>query len=184
MKLSSVSSALLLLVLSGIAAAQTQKTIAIPVPVTVQNTASNPVPIIGSVVVTNQTPPVPQVAAIPFQAAGTCNLTNLTVTCNVYTVPVGKRALIEYVSIAVNSNVGSVITGAEYRHSLQTTLGGSTIRHRLAPYTVGGSIDPGTGQLVRINAGSGTTVVGFIATNSTYVADLVFGISGTLVDAP
>lgn len=183
MKTSVVSSAWLLLTFGGIAAAQTAKTVSLPVPVTVQNTAANPVPITGSVVVSNQTS---QPTAVPFQAAGICNLGtgSYVTTCNVYVVPVGKRAVVEYVSLAVNSNVGSVIEGAEYRPTLDTTLGGSTIHHQLQPYKVGGSIDPGSGQLVRLNADPGSTVVGRIATNYNYAAALVFSISGTLVDAP
>src|SRR5262245_17216943 len=64
-------------------------------PVTVQNTSAHPVPITGTVVVTSQ--PSQQTSA--FQATGLCTLGSggfiFTNSCNIYVVPLGKRAVIE-----------------------------------------------------------------------------------------
>ena len=65
-----------------------------------------------------------------------------------------------------------------------TTLDGSQIRHRLEPYTVGDSIEPGTGQVVRLYAGPGTMVRARVATNFVMARTVTFAISGTLSDVP
>ena len=91
--------------------------------VTVVNTETDPVPVTGSVQVTNQ-PSQPQ--ASPFQASGNCVKAenDLAQSCDVTPSPMASTWSSGYVSIGLN-NVTSSADGAEYRTSLMTTLDGS-----------------------------------------------------------
>lgn len=147
-------------------------------PVTVVNTRSNPVPVTGSVEVTNR-------PAQPFQASGDCVLADgeKFVSCDVFEIPDGKSAVIEYVSIGLSDYFAPLDT--EYRPSLLTTLNGTEIRHRFEPYKQSNwYMEPGTGQLVRLYAGPGTTVRARITTNFDAPRTITFAISGTLSDVP
>ena len=148
-------------------------------PVTVQNTSANPVPVRGSVIVTNQA------ASTPFQASQACEVARNSTTCNLYTVPAGKRAVIEYFSFSHGSR-GADIPGFDMRGALFTTVSGITNRSFIHPLVIMGPSEGGTGQVVRLYADPGTTVEARVIAGSARELsfDTLFCISGVLVDVP
>lgn len=146
-------------------------------PVTVQNTSANPVPVRGAVVVTNQP------TSTPFQTSRACEVVQVSVQCDLYTVPAGKRAVIEYFSFSHGAR-GADVPGFDMRPALFTTVSGTTIRSFIQPLVVMGPSEGGTGQVVRLYADPGTTVVGRVVAGSALGFDALFSISGVLEDVP
>jgi hypothetical protein len=147
------------------------------VPVTVYNTSANPIPIAGTVVVRNQP------TSTPFQASRACVVVQVSVQCDLYTVPAGKRAVIEYFSFSHGAR-GADVPGFDMRPALFTTVSGTTIRSFIQPLVVMGPSEGGTGQVVRLYADPGTTVVARVIAGSVAGFDALFSISGVLVDVP
>lgn len=146
-------------------------------PVTVYNTSANPVPVTGAVVVKSQP------ASTPFQASRVCEVVQVSVQCDLYTVPAGKRALIEYFSFSHGAR-GADVPGFDMRPALFTTVSGVTIRSFIQPLVVMGPSEGGTGQAVRLYADPGTTVVARVIAGRAVGFDALFSISGVLVDVP
>jgi hypothetical protein len=189
--------------------------------VNVVNTPANPVPVTGSVSVTGAvtgtvtgtvglTPGTSVLidntvgdpvrvrnvndAIQPVQASSSCLTTALGCLPTIYTVPAGKRLVIEYASMDL-----CVLPGQSATLSIATTVGGQAAFHYLngtPPAAAPGTISIGcnsptpssevaTGQQVKIYADAGTGVVVTGSRNSTVgSASFHFSISGYLVDVP
>jgi len=189
------------------------------VAVDVVNTPANPVPVTGSVTGTVELAPDASVlidntvadpvrvrsvndAIQPVQASASCSANPGVLGCapaDFYTVPAGKRLVIEYVSMST-----CTLIGGSAQLSITTTVGGGSATHfvNTAPPATG----PGTtafacnfpgassttavGQQVRLYADAGTIVFveGDRANNSigqiSGVESFAFSISGYLVDVP
>ena len=134
----------------------------------------------------------------PVQASGGCSSTSGTVGCvpasTFYTVPAGKRLVIEYASLDA-----CILPGQSAELSIFTTAGGVFARHaaNIAPAAAGPgatnfSCNPpsassitAVGQQVRLYADAGTFVAVEADRNSaTGTALFFFSISGYLVDVP
>jgi hypothetical protein len=119
----------------------------------------------------------------PINAGTECNLLE-GCTAFIFTVPSGKRLVIEYVSIDADMPVGQVTL-----FSIETTAGGKQLIHRLpqTPPAVkfGGEGRANMGQQVRLYADPGTRVV-VNGIRNELVGGWVynFTLSGYLVDAP
>jgi hypothetical protein len=121
----------------------------------------------------------------PVQAGKTCSADNV-VGCqaNIYTVPQGKRLIIEFASMDANINVGQVA-----QLEVQTTVGGELVVHRF-PTTqpavaFSGQGSATLGQQVRLYAEAGDIVIlSGIRNITTGPALFRFTISGHLVDVP
>jgi hypothetical protein len=119
----------------------------------------------------------------PVQASAICEANNV-IGCLplIYTVPAGKRLVIEFASMDASLPVGQAAQLA-----IQTTVGGETVTHHLplTPPAVSfqGQGAAASGQQVRLyaDAGTGVTVDGTrnIATGTAFFN---FSISGYLVD--
>ncbi len=130
----------------------------------------------------------------PIQARSSCLVNALGCLPTIYTVPAGKRLVIEYASMNV-----CVLPGQSATLSIATTVGGQSVFHYLngtppaaGPGTASIGCNSGlpssevaTGQQVKIYADPGTFVVLTGSRNSTVgSANFQFSISGYLVDVP
>ncbi|HVF87004.1 MAG TPA: hypothetical protein VM866_05410 [Pyrinomonadaceae bacterium] len=158
-------------------------------PVKVVNTPAEPVPVAGTVNVGNgRGNPLPvrdvdNPARQPVHSGGFCGGNGCQTT--LYTVPAGKRFVIEYVSMFAEMPVGEV---AFCR--LDTFIEGRLVRHRLSMTAPAAAFDinPGAslGQQVRLYADAGTTVTAVGSYSGTVGVDggFTFSVSGYLVDVP
>lgn len=189
--------------------------------VNVVNTPANPVPVTGSVSVTGAvtgtvtgtvglTPgtsvlvgnPVTNPVRVrnvndaiqPVQAQASCLITTLGCLPTIYTVPAGKRLVIEYASMRV-----CILPGQSATLSIATQVGDQAVFHYLngtppaagpGTFAIGcnsslPSSEVAVGEQVKIYADAGTTVVLTGSRNSTTgSASFQFSISGYLVDVP
>jgi hypothetical protein len=134
--------------------------------VTVRNTAANPV------LSLSQDNPARQ----PFQVV-------MSDAFQTFNVPAGKCLVIECVSGYVNMPTGGKISDL----SLQTTVGGQNVPHRLPVafmVSAGGTDRYVTCQLLRAYAGPGTTVSYGVGTSGGSSQSSTLTISGHLVDVP
>jgi len=130
----------------------------------------------------------------PVQAQASCLVGSLGCLPTIYTVPAGKRLVIEYASMRV-----CILPGQSATLSIATQVGDQAVFHYLnvtppaaAPGTVAIGCNAGTpssevavGQQVKIYADAGTGVVLTGSRNSTVgTASFQFSISGYLVDVP
>jgi hypothetical protein len=119
----------------------------------------------------------------PLQAADECQAPSSGCGGTIYTVPLGKRLVIEYVSMTASIPVGEV---AELR--VQTTAGGAGIVHYL-PLTAPAVLFNGfgrvsTGQQLRLYVDPGDSVnLEAIRSDSAGDGFFRFSLSGYLVDA-
>jgi hypothetical protein len=114
----------------------------------------------------------------PFQVTVSCLVPASACSAGGYTVPMGKRAVIEYVSGKANGS-GSF----DVAPSLQTMTGGVTVEHELTSSTA----PRGTstwGQQLRLYADPGSSINPSVFTNPSTNANFTFTISGYLVDVP
>jgi hypothetical protein len=124
----------------------------------------------------------------PFRAEGDCNGTATATGCgvNIFTVPIGKRAVIEAFSGSAEIEAGQV---AEAQLSL-AELGGLPKDIFFVPPTppsfLTGGLVPGTswGQQVRLYADPLTQIVGQASRGGSAPFSVRFFISGYLVDVP
>jgi len=126
----------------------------------------------------------------PFQAKTSCRLGGGSgCTSDIYTVPSGKRAVVEYASVIASLPVDNGV-----RVSVRTTLDSVEVNHQLygsevSPVSVIGDRRGMTaGQVVRLYADPETTIrmTGGTLGSSTAGIDVSveFTISGHLVDMP
>ena len=125
----------------------------------------------------------------PFQADGTCSapLGNNTCGVTIFTVPTGKRAVIEYFS-----GSASLPTGLVLSPGLTTVIGGQKQGHKVPdpspafPNGPPGSGHTDWGQQVHLYADSGTAIEGvaLIQNNASAGFIVLWTISGYLVDVP
>ena len=180
-----------------------QKSAPSPVPppmnVKVVNTDAEPVPVTGTVSVSNlgSSPlPVrdvdnPARRAVQFQAFLNCSGGGIgcSPAQTPYTVPEGKRLVIEYASMKVTLSEGqSAILG------ILTTLNGELVTHYFPQTQPALAPNPGispsgnyvsAGQQVRIYADSGTNVSFQVdRTSNTGTFVIIVSMSGYLVDMP
>jgi hypothetical protein len=123
----------------------------------------------------------------PFQVAVDCS--NFDPSLNFcggvfhFSVPMGKRAVIEYFSGIVSVPVGIVITPA-----LNVSIGGQGVDHQLPTtppaYGTGARGSISWGQQVRLYADPGTLIVGEANASAPAIITGGFTISGYLVDVP
>jgi hypothetical protein len=161
-----------------------------PFDVTVVNTGARPVPVTGTVSVSNLgSNPVPE----PFQTAVTKPLPGQP--GGGYTVPAGRRLVIEYVSAEVLAAPGCVTAP---RITLNTTVGAVPVSHYFYPEDTGTVSDPGAGverayglsKPTKVYADPGTQVTIDIRTSSSPLCSLLnagldgLHVSGYLVDVP
>jgi hypothetical protein len=142
--------------------------------VTVNNPATSPVLVRD----------VDNPARQPVQAEGSCNGTLGGCLKTIYTVPAGKRLVIEYASMRANIPVGEV---AELL--IDTVVGDKVVRNGLPPTAPSvaflGFSAANMGQQVRLYADPGTIVnVEAFRSASGNEASFDFTISGHLVDVP
>ena len=121
-------------------------------------------------------------AVQPFQGTGVCTVPAHSATVcfqNLFFVPTGKRAVIEYFSgNANNISVGQV------NFAITTTLGGFEVHHFL-PVTPTQIAFPSWGQQLRLYADSGSVIKGSASIDLQSADILVgFSVSGYLVDVP
>jgi hypothetical protein len=121
-------------------------------------------------------------AVQPFQGAGACTVPAHAATIchqNIFFVPTGKRAVIEYFSGQANN-----ISVGQVNPLITTTVGSFEVNHSL-PVTPAQSPFPSWGQQVRLYADSGTYIKGFASIDLQSADILVtFSVSGYLVDVP
>jgi hypothetical protein len=221
MKVKSVGAAVLLLVSVSAFAAPPDVKPSPDTPVSVTNTTASPVPVTGSVSVTGSVTgtvtgtvglaPGTSVmidstvgdpvrvrnvndAIQPVHASTSCLATTIGCLPTIYTVPAGKRLVIEYASMSV-----CILPGQSATLGVTTTTGGKTVTHFLngTPPAVGPgtfaigcngalpSSSVATGQQVKIYADAGSSVF-LEADRSNTVGNAGFSISisGYLVDVP
>jgi hypothetical protein len=182
--------------------------------VNVTNTPANPVPVTGSITgsvtgtvglspnasvfVNNPATDPVRVRSVndgiqPVQAHASCTTNALGCLPNIYTVPAGKRLVIEYVSAEA-----CLLPGVAALFSISTSVGGQYVTHYLPgtpPANSPGSVQFGcnaspssfvtAGAQVRIYADAGTTIQGEAARNPvTGVINADLAISGYLIDVP
>jgi hypothetical protein len=114
----------------------------------------------------------------PFQATVSCPNTFGACAIGMYVVPMGKRAVIEYVSGKAEGS-GSFDVDPD----LQTMTGGVTAQHELTSSTA----PRGTstwGQQIRMYADPGSNIGAGVFTNPPTSVSFTFTISGYLVDVP
>lgn len=153
------------------------------------NVVNTPLPVTGTVSVSNlgDAPlPVQDVDSPgrqPVTAEGSCSGSGCTAT--VYTVPAGKRLIVEYASLTANIPLGKVA-----RWRLITNNAGQQGAELNFPLTqppvIFGIIPQSTaGQQVRLYAEAGSEVEmnGTTSDNAT-PSNYIFSISGYLVDVP
>jgi hypothetical protein len=100
-----------------------------------------------------------------------------------FVVPAGKCLVIECVSGYVNMPTGAKVSDL----SIQTTVGGQTVPHRLPlsmMLSAGGTDRYVTCQMLRAYASSGTTVGYGVGTSGGAAQSNTLTISGHLVDVP
>jgi len=154
--------------------------------VTINNSAVNPVRV-RDVNDANQ----------PIAASTTCDSPAATIGCGpamIYTVPAGKRLVIEYASLD-----GCILPGQSVELSVSTQLNGAFTRHavNIAPPAAGPGVGviacnipnassiTAIGQQIRLYADGGTQVLVEGDRNSNLgLASFSFSISGYLVDVP
>lgn len=122
----------------------------------------------------------------PFQVTRTCGVVDQSIGCAVNIgVPLGKRLVIEYVSMLAIMPVGQVAS-----FNVETTIGGVSVQHQLplsppaiGPFNTGPRAS--VGQQVRLYGDPGTTF-SLDATRSASVGEATFkfSISGHLVNVP
>ena len=118
----------------------------------------------------------------PFQAAGSCSLGG-GCCCgnNVYTVPSGKRAVVEYVS----AQCPQFPSGFGCAGFVQTTLNGVMVSHSLRAVPASNGTFNTVGQQVRIYGDAGTVITaGGYSTGGPATGTINLAISGYLVDLP
>jgi len=156
-------------------------------PVTVMNTPSNPVPITGTVNIAN--------GSLPQYVSGnvTCTIASggENATCDLYTVPVGKRLIIEYASCETALGTDDHATCALVT---PVDIGGGnfSITTHYLPTIANLVTKSGThfsvGQQVKLFADSVSAnalqVEVFIQTTSSSSHDVRVSFSGYLVDVP
>ena len=160
-----------------------------PQNVKVINTPEQPVPVTGTVSVSNlggSPLPVQDVDSPgrqPVTAEGSCSDSGCTDT--VYTVPAGKRLVVEYASITATIPPGKVARWRLFTNNAGQQ--GAELNFPLTqPPAIFGALSQSTaGQQVRLYAEAGSDVrmngtTSDNATPSTYI----FSISGYLVDVP
>jgi|SRR5579871_3105815 len=178
-------------------------------PVTVVNTAANPVPVNGSITVSGVLPvsqsgpwnvgltggtgvrinnaasdPV-QVREVndamqPFQATASCSSTVSHCDLTLYNVPAGKRAVIEYFS-----GEGTVGQGQVAWSSLTTRIAGTPDTEHHAPLTAPAlGFIASWGQQVRMYSDPGSSVGAAALASGPGPVNFSFSISGYLVDVP
>jgi len=187
----SIGAVIVLFAVAGIAAliasntAQGQPSTSNPTrPVEVVNLPSNPVPVAGTVAVSNlgNIPlPVRDVdsrARRPFQFATSCSTTTSGGCLASYGVPNDKRAVIEYVS--ADTFLGS--SGAALRVAFTTQIGGNRVTHHLPlAEKLGGHAS--LGETVRLYSDPGTVITFFgERLGSSDGETIFFTISGYLAD--
>ena len=158
-------------------------------PVLVVNSQSQPVPVTGTISVGNlgDAPlPVRDVDSPgrqPVTAEGSCSGSGCTAT--VYTVPAGKRLIVEYASITANIPVGKVARWRLFTNNAGQQ--GAELNFPLTqPPAIFGILSQTTaGQQVRLyaEAGSEVRMNGTTSDNAT-PSNYIFAISGHLVDVP
>lgn len=187
----SIGAAILLFIIAGIAALITSKT-AQGQPgntptrqVEVVNEASKPVPVAGTVSVSNlRAAPLPVrdvdvQARQPFHYSTYCAPLTGTSCLTAYTVPAGKRAVFEYVS--ANSYVGD--SGAGLRLAVTTEIGGNRVTHALPAVAKIGGV-AAVGERIMLYSDPGTSVVFSADRIGSFDAGNVFiSISGFLTNA-
>jgi hypothetical protein len=145
----------------------------IPLPVRVDNEVSDPVRVRN----VND-------AIQPFQVHGSCNGTVFCEAFDIFKVPVGKRAVIEYFS-----GIASIGTGQVAAVALETLIRGGSLEFFFVPLTsppgIPNLIQPGNnttwGQQVRLY--SDVSISGLGSASSGPVI-FNFEVSGYLVDVP
>ncbi len=132
----------------------------------------------------------------PVQAKASCTSPAGTIGCgpaNIYTVPAGKRLVIEYASMAA-----CMLPGQTVQSSVATNLGGAYVTHFLntpqptagpGSSAIGCNVAPSSltavGQQLRLYADAGTAVLaGADRTSNLGSSSFEFTISGYLVDVP
>jgi hypothetical protein len=160
-----------------------------PFDVKVINSPSQPVPVTGTVSVSNLgSAPLPvqdvdSPGRQPVTADGSCSGSGCTAT--VYTVPAGKRLIVEYASITANIPAGKVA-----RWRLFTNTGGQQGNELNFPLTqppvIFGIISQSTaGQQVRLYAEAGSEVrMNGTTSDNALPSNYIFSISGYIVDVP
>jgi hypothetical protein len=149
----------------------------LPVPVKVNNTVTDPVRVRN----VND-------AIQPFQAAATCSATGGTTgacSANIFTVPTGKRAVIEYFSGTGLINTAPL--GQVFSVSLTTEISGVMQQNAVPNITINGTAGGGKGawgQQVRLYADPGPIIVANADDNELQSSIVGFGINGYLVDVP
>ena len=220
MKLNGLSAAVLLFLTTSVFGAPPAVKPSPDTPVSVTNTSANPVPVTGSVnvsgsvtgTVTGTVGLEPGASVMidstvgdpvrvrnvndaiqPVQVSTTCLTSTLGCLPTIYTVPAGKRLVIEYASLGV-----CILPGQSATLNIATTTSGQSANHYLngtppaaGPGTAAIGCNSGpssfvaTGQQVKIYADAGTGVVVTGDRNSTDgSANFHFSISGYLVDVP
>ncbi len=162
-----------------------------PQDVIVVNSSSQPVPVTGSVTVANLgssrllVRDVDNPARQPFETNQSCSAGGALGCQLSFTVPAGKRLVIEYASMHASIPVGEV---AEL--SIVTSVAGTFVEHVLpltppsVPFAAGGLVAR-VGQVVRLYADPGTVV--FVNVGRSGVGsptNFSVSISGHLVDVP
>lgn len=158
-------------------------------PVFVVNGASDPVPVTGTVSVANlgDSPlPVRDVDSPgrqPVTAEGSCSGSGCSAT--VYTVPAGKRLIVEYASITANIPAGKVARWRLFTNNAGQQ--GTELNFPLTqPPVIFGIISQSTaGQQVRLYAEAGSEVrMNGTTSDNAMPSNYIFSISGYLVDVP
>jgi hypothetical protein len=163
-----------------------------PQDVIVINSAAQPVPVTGSVTVANVgsgrllVRDVDNPARQPFETNQNCSPSGGALGCQMsFTVPAGKRLVIEYASMHASIPAGEVAELA-----IGTTVAGTFVEHVLPltppsmPFAAGGLVAR-VGQVVRLYADPGTVI--FLNVGRSGVGtptNFSVSISGHLVDVP
>ncbi|MEN8131533.1 MAG: hypothetical protein ABFS45_15340 [Pseudomonadota bacterium] len=151
----------------------------------VVNDEANPVPVIGVVQIIDP-------ATVAFQATASCSLGGGSgCGSDIFTVPLGKRAVVEYASVVASMPVE---TGVGVSAQITTTLDSVEVSHQLyssevSPISVmDGRRGMTAGQLVRVYADPETTIRMNGGTRGPSTpginVSVDFSISGYLVDMP
>jgi hypothetical protein len=168
---------------------QNKETVGPTKPVLVVNSPSEPVPVTGAVSVSNlgDSPlPVRDVDSPgrqPVTAEGSCSGSGCTGT--VYTVPAGKRLIVEYASITANIPAGKVARWRLFTNNAGQQ--GAELDFPLTqPPVIFGILSQSTaGQQVRLYAEAGSEVrMNGTTSDNAMPSNYIFSISGYLVDVP
>ena len=169
-------------------------------PVTVVNTAGNPVPVNGAVTqsgpwnvglrpgtgvrINNAASDPVQVrindAIQPFQATASCSSTVTHCDLTLFNVPAGKRAVIEYFS-----GEGTVGQGQVAWSSLTTRIAGTADTEHHVPLTTPAlGFIASWGQEVRLYSDPSSSITAAALASGPGPVNFSFSISGYLVDVP